>query len=111
MGRFFNQRCCASSHSLGPGIQNLRAQTDRDVQVIRVDHTNTVESLRDRLQSLLNDGDDDMGLPILRPSGDNDGMRLVGYVGACELEHALGMCTVHPLPQGPADLRVFLSYR
>lgn len=65
-------------------------QTDRDAAVIRIDARNTVESLRDQLQALLNTGYDDGGFPILRPSGDNRKMRMVGYIGASELEHALG---------------------
>lgn len=65
-------------------------QTDRDVDVIRIDVRNTVESLRDRLQALLNAGHDDSGFPILRPNGDSGKLRMVGYIGAGELEHALG---------------------
>ncbi|KIJ67825.1 hypothetical protein HYDPIDRAFT_107337 [Hydnomerulius pinastri MD-312] len=63
--------------------------TDRDVDVIRLDNPNTVESLRDQLQALVNTGQDDSGFPILRPNGDRDGMRMVGYIGTSELEHAL----------------------
>ncbi|KAG2043481.1 chloride channel [Suillus americanus] len=68
---------------------SIKEVTDRDVDVIRVDRHNTVESLRDQLQSLLNAEHDDGGFPILRPSRDEDGLRLVGYIGASELEHAL----------------------
>jgi chloride channel 3/4/5 len=57
--------------------------------VIRVDRHNTVESLRDQLQLLLSAEQDDGGFPILRLSRDEDGVRLVGYIGASELEHAL----------------------
>lgn len=59
------------------------------MDVIRVDRHNTVESLRDQLQLLLNASRDDSGFPILRPSHDGDGMRMIGYIGASELEHAL----------------------
>ena len=55
--------------------------------MIRVDRTNTVKSLRDKLQGLVNAGNSDSGFPILRP--DEEGMRMVGYIGANELEHAL----------------------
>ena len=55
--------------------------------MIRVDRTNTVKSLRDKLQELVNAGNSDSGFPILRP--DEEGMRMVGYIGANELEHAL----------------------
>lgn len=64
-------------------------QTDRDVDVIRVDRDNTVESLRDQLQNLLISGHDDAGFPILSSPKDDGGSRLVGYIGANELEHAL----------------------
>ena len=43
-------------------------------------------------------GHDDSGFPILRKDvNDDDGMRLVGYIGANELEHALSMFD-HCLP-------------
>lgn len=62
---------------------------DRDVDVIYVDSKNTVESLRDRLQKLLASGQDDGGFPILKTTRDGLGHRLVGFIGASELEHAL----------------------
>lgn len=46
-----------------------------------------MKNLRDKLQTLLNSGNDDSGFPILR--SDDEGNRLVGYIGASELEHAL----------------------
>ncbi|KAF9815592.1 hypothetical protein IEO21_04513 [Rhodonia placenta] len=61
--------------------------TDRDVDVIRGDRENTVKSLRDQLQGLLVTGRSDSGFPILRE--DDGGQRMVGYIGANELEHAL----------------------
>ncbi|KAG0706023.1 chloride channel [Suillus ampliporus] len=70
---------------------SIKEVVDRDVDVIRVGWHNTVESLRDQLQSHLNAGHDDGGFPILRPSRDGDGMRMVGYIGANELEHALAV--------------------
>jgi chloride channel 3/4/5 len=70
---------------------SIKEVTDRDVDVIRVDRHNTVQSLRDQLQSLLNAEHDDSGFPILRPSRDEDGVRMVGYIGASELEHALAV--------------------
>ncbi|CAL1706418.1 unnamed protein product [Somion occarium] len=69
------------------GSYQINDVTERDVDVIRVDESNTVKSLRDKLQSLLNSGNDDSGFPILRP--DDRESRLVGYIGASELEHAL----------------------
>jgi chloride channel 3/4/5 len=67
-------------------------QTDRDVEVIRVDRENTVESLRDQLQALLCAGHDDVGFPILKKDKDDEeGTRMMGYIGANELEHALSL--------------------
>ena len=57
------------------------------MDVIRVEHENDVKSLRDQLQHLITAGNSDSGFPILRT--DNDGSRMVGYIGANELEHAL----------------------
>ncbi|PBK81935.1 hypothetical protein ARMGADRAFT_1171198 [Armillaria gallica] len=68
---------------------------DRDVEVIRLDRPNTVESLRNQLQTLLSFGNDDGGFPILRTDGEEGGMRMVGYIGANELEHALSIVADH----------------
>jgi chloride channel 3/4/5 len=57
--------------------------------VIRLDRQNTVKSLRDQLQALVYTGNDDSGFAILKKAKDDEGMRLVGYIGANELEHAL----------------------
>jgi chloride channel 3/4/5 len=54
-----------------------------------VDRQNTVETLRDQLQHILDSGHDDAGFPILSNAKDDGGTRLVGYIGANELEHAL----------------------
>jgi chloride channel 3/4/5 len=35
-------------------------------------------------------GHDDAGFPILKPDRSGEGYHLVGYIGANELEHALG---------------------
>ncbi|KAK0460988.1 chloride channel [Desarmillaria tabescens] len=69
--------------------------TDSDVEVIRLDRPNTVESLRDQLQTLLSSGNDDGGFPILRTDNEEEGMRMVGYIGANELEHALSIVADH----------------
>lgn len=63
----------------------------RDAEVIRIDHTNTVKSLIDSLHALGTSGQDDGGFPIIRQEGDSDGLRLVAYIGANELEHALSI--------------------
>jgi chloride channel 3/4/5 len=65
--------------------------TNRDVDVISIDRENTVETLRDQLQNLLVSGHDDAGFPILTSAVDEEGTRLVGYIGASELEHALSV--------------------
>ncbi|KAG8213974.1 chloride channel [Butyriboletus roseoflavus] len=43
------------------------------------------------LQALFNAGHDDSGFPILRPNGVSNKLRMVGYIGASELEHALAI--------------------
>ncbi|TFK44756.1 voltage-gated chloride channel [Crucibulum laeve] len=73
------------------GHVQINDVTSRDVEVIRLDHKNTVESLRDQLLSLTSSGNDDGGFPILRRDTNDDGMRMVGYIGANELEHALSI--------------------
>ena len=57
------------------------------MEVIHVERDNTVKSLTDKLQELVNAGHSDSGFPILR--SDEGGSRMVGYIGANELEHAL----------------------
>lgn len=49
-----------------------------------------MKSLRDQLQGLIVSGGSDSGFPIVRD--DDGGMRMVGYIGASELEHALSAC-------------------
>jgi len=81
-----------SKHEYLWGILQISDVTVRDVEVIRLDRKNTVRSLRDQLFKLLASGHDDSGFPILRKdSSDDDGMRLVGYIGVNELEHALSV--------------------
>lgn len=66
----------------------------RDVPVIRVDETNTVSSLRTRLLHLTSSGSDDSGFPILQNDIADNGLRMVGYIGSNELDHALCSCDV-----------------
>ena len=66
----------------------------RDVSVIRVDEKNTVSSLRTRLLDLTSSGSDDSGFPILQNDVSDSGLRMVGYIGSNELEHALCSCDV-----------------
>ncbi|KZT42536.1 clc channel [Sistotremastrum suecicum HHB10207 ss-3] len=63
--------------------------TDQHVPVIHADQENTVESLNELLQSVLASGEEDVGFPVIRES--SDGPRVVGYLGANELEHALSL--------------------
>lgn len=62
--------------------------TDRSVDTIRLDEDNTVRSLRDQLLNLVS-LEEDGGFPILRQ--EEGGSRMVGYIGANELEHALSI--------------------
>lgn len=54
-------------------------------------------SLRDKLLALNMSGNDDGGFPILRSDSGGDGSRMVGYIGASELEHALSK--LYPITQ------------
>jgi len=54
-----------------------------------MDRTNTVKTLRDQLLTLTASENDDGGFPILRHDTNAGGMRMVGFIGANELEHAL----------------------
>lgn len=45
--------------------------------------------MRDQLLALMSSGNDDGGFPVLRRDSNDDGLRMVGYIGANELEHAL----------------------
>jgi len=64
--------------------------TSRDVPVIRLDQINTVKSLR-RLLIQHSASSVDDGFPILRRDVNDEGMRMVGYIGVNELEHALSL--------------------
>lgn len=68
----------------------------REISSIRMDQKNTVQSLSDKLIELISSGENDMGFPILRPDSHEDGVRLVGYIGANELEHALSIVADEP---------------
>lgn len=79
-----------AKHTYVWGPLQMNDVTDKDVAVIRLDEEHTVKALRDKLQILVSSGNDDSGFPILRPDGDaTEGSRLVGFIGASELEHAL----------------------
>lgn len=61
---------------------------DRNCGIIRLDEKNTVKSLRDKLQQSALKGYADSGFPILKV--DRLNVKVVGYIGMNELEHALG---------------------
>ena len=67
----------------------LALQAERHVATIRLDESNTVERLRDKLADVLALGYHDSGFPIVRPERHGSGYRMVGYIGVNELEHAL----------------------
>jgi chloride channel 3/4/5 len=69
-------------------------QVQRDVPVIRVDETNTASSLGGRLLDLTSSGIYDSGFPILQNDVADSGLRMVGYIGSNELDHALCSCHV-----------------
>jgi len=73
------------------GNLQINDVTSCDVEVIRLDKKNTVKSLRDQLLTLTSSGNDDGGFPILRNDQNDGGMRMIGYIGANELEYALSI--------------------
>ncbi|KAI0058083.1 hypothetical protein BV25DRAFT_1919615 [Artomyces pyxidatus] len=97
-----------SKHQYLWGGLQVSDATDRDVDVIRVDRLNTVKTVRDQLAGLVAAGYADTGFPILRT--EEGGSRMVGYIGANELEHALSIVaeeadsTVHFHEQGRYSL-------
>ncbi|KZW01847.1 clc channel [Exidia glandulosa HHB12029] len=76
------------------GSMSVMDVGDSHAATIRVEDTNTVMQLRDKLLQLVSQGDQDSGFAILRQDG--RGSRLVGYVGANELEHALTIVADEP---------------
>ncbi|KAG9122291.1 hypothetical protein FRC07_001406 [Ceratobasidium sp. 392] len=76
------------------GALQVSDVTDRKVEAITVDEENTVRSLRDKLLVAVRDGNGDSGLPILQR--EEAGSKMVGYIGASELEHALTILADEP---------------
>ncbi|KAF7288681.1 Chloride channel protein [Mycena chlorophos] len=85
-----------SKHEYLWGSLQVEDVTIRDGEVIRLDQPNTVRTLIVQLQNLLAGGNDDSGFPILRKDTDEDRLRMVGYIGANELEHALSLIADDP---------------
>ncbi|KAH7097978.1 chloride channel [Auriculariales sp. MPI-PUGE-AT-0066] len=83
-----------SKHQYLWGGMSVADVAERHVAVIRLDEDNTVEHLRDKLRDLLALGDHDTGFPIVRR--DRTGLRMVGYIGVNELEHALSIVADTP---------------
>ncbi|KAF7315600.1 Chloride channel protein [Mycena indigotica] len=85
-----------SKHEYLWGSLQVNDVTVRDGEVIHLDQTNTVRSLIEQLQSLLSAGNDDSGFPILQKERGENNSRMVGYIGANELEHALSIIADDP---------------
>ncbi|KAJ3575087.1 hypothetical protein NP233_g1329 [Leucocoprinus birnbaumii] len=73
------------------GDLQINDVTSQDVESINLDESNTIMSLRDKLLALNVSGNEDSGFPILRKDVNEAGSRMVGYIGASELEHALSI--------------------
>ncbi|KXN92468.1 H(+)/Cl(-) exchange transporter 3 [Leucoagaricus sp. SymC.cos] len=80
-----------SKHEYLWGNLQINDVTSQEVDTIKLDERNTVMSLRDKLLALNMSENDDGGFPILRKDINEDGYRMVGYIGASELEHALSI--------------------
>ncbi|KAL9711922.1 hypothetical protein Ac2012v2_004996 [Leucoagaricus gongylophorus] len=78
-----------SKHEYLWGNLQIQDAMLRDVDTIQFDENNTVSSLRHKLDALRKSGNDDEGFPILKKDFNEDGSRMIGYIGASELEHAL----------------------
>jgi chloride channel 3/4/5 len=72
----------------------LRDIADSEIPVIRVDGDNTVRHVRDVLIAFVQAGYEDGVIPVLK--GFEDEEKLVGVIGAGELEHALSIVADDP---------------
>jgi chloride channel 3/4/5 len=73
---------------LNLGLSERDFQIDKTVEVIRADHLNTVERLKELHRRAVSSGDNDAGFPVLREDHNGD-LRMLGFIGTNELEHAL----------------------
>ncbi|PPQ67255.1 hypothetical protein CVT25_005839 [Psilocybe cyanescens] len=80
-----------SKHEYLWGNLQINDVTYRDAEVIRVDKKNTARSLKAQVTSFTSSGSDDSGFPLVRRDMNDDGYRMVGYIGLNELEHALAL--------------------
>lgn len=72
---------------------------DTGVEYISLDQENTVASLREKIERLaLGSGYTDGGFPLVVRSQRRNGLRMVGYIAAHELEHGLNDF-IHQSPQ------------
>ena len=91
-----------SKHEYLWGGRRAAEIAQRDVPTIRADKAHTVRSLTGKLLELVRVGMADSGFPVLvKETVDADGrtysaMRVVGFLGMNELEHALCVWTYHP---------------
>jgi chloride channel 3/4/5 len=76
---------------------------DRDAPTLRADKTHTVRELTGRLLELVRLGYADAGFPVLvkEPAADREGrtfptLRILGFLGINELEHALNELADEP---------------
>lgn len=69
------------------GGLRLEDAINREVEVIYADRLNSVDLLRDQLERAVSSGETDGGFPVVRE--EQGRLRLVGYIGVNELEHAL----------------------
>lgn len=88
MGKSPDPRCGKIEFSIWFKSSHWRQMLE-DADTIKLDENNTVMSLRDKLITLSRSGNDDGGFPILKKDLNEDSFRMVGYIGASELEHAL----------------------
>ncbi|KAF9049790.1 chloride channel [Panaeolus papilionaceus] len=94
-----------SKHEYLWGSLQINDVISREVDVIRVDQKNTVTDLKELLASSTAD---DNGFPILRGDANDAGLRMVGYIGVNELEHALSL--VAEDPEGEVIFRTAFSH-
>jgi len=88
MGKSPDPRCGKVEFSIWLKLSHWRQMLE-DADTIKLDENNTIMSLRDKLIALGRSGNDDGGFPILKKDLNEDGYRMVGYIGASELGHAL----------------------
>lgn len=69
---------------------------DRDVPTIQLEKENTVRDVHNALLVLARAGYDDGVLPVLRRNDHESDYRLVGAIGASEIEHALSIVADEP---------------